>query len=413
MERPVDQIPRIESAGPIARSGAAARAGQYMLTAAAFVIVVAGLKYAGPFLVPLVMGVMIAAVSSPLVTWIVRKGAPPVVGAAVVVLIDIAALGGIARLLFLAAGDLQGGLPSYVAKLSALSHSFERYLSRQGLHDVHGAAFMPLNQTGEVLQGLLGNFASAASYLAVVVFVVFFALCEFSGIGDKLRSLTNDAELQFERVDRIVRQVQLYMAVKIWTSLLSGVGAFIVLKLVGVQLALLLALSLFLLHFIPNIGTAIATVPAVVFALADRGPAAALTVGVAYLSINIVVGNLIEPRMLGTRLGVSPFVVLVGMLFWAWLWGPIGGLLSVPILAATKIVLENIPEFAWLAELAGGTPPHHGEPQRDPLLRRPSAAIGLGAAERGELKFSPFEGSRLRARLARARATIATKQDKN
>jgi AI-2 transport protein TqsA len=383
--------------------------GRRVWTAAGIVVVIAGLKYAGPFLVPLVLGLMIAAVSSPLVTWLVRKGAPPVLGAAAVLVIDIAALGGVTRLLFLAASDLQGGLPTYIAKLSALSRSVAHYLNSQGLHDVDGASLIQTGQAGALVQGLLGNFANAASVLAVVVFVVFFSLCEFSGIGDKLRGLTHNADVQFERVDRIVRQVQLYLVVKIWTSLIAGVTAYIVLKLAGVELALLLALSLFLLHFIPNIGTAIATVPAVLFALADRGPAAALTVGAAYLAINTILGSLVEPRMLGTRLGVSPFVVLVGMLFWAWLWGPIGGLLSVPILAATKIVLENIPEWAWLGELAGNTPVvRAGESETGPVLRRyRKAGLGLGAADSGShVASSP--GLRLRERLARARAGRAS-----
>jgi AI-2 transport protein TqsA len=387
------------------------RAGHRIWTAAAVVIIIAGLKYAGPFLVPLVLGLMIAAVSSPLVTWLVRKGAPPVIGAAAVLALDIAALGGVARLLFLAASDLQGGLPTYIAKFSALSASIAHYLNRQGLHDVNTASLMQSGQAGAMVQGVLGNFATGASYMAIVVFVVFFALCEFSGIGDKLRTLTHNAEVQFERVDRIVRQVQLYLVVKIWTSLIAGVCAYIVLKLVGVELALLLALSLFLLHFIPNIGTAIATVPAVVFALADRGPAAAVTVGAAYLAINTLLGSLIEPRMLGTRLGVSPFVVLVGMLFWAWLWGPIGGLLSVPILAATKIVLENIPELAWLGELAGNTTTTiQSESETSPLRRHRKAGLGLGAAERGAVGpvvHTHSTGFRLRARLARARAAAA------
>jgi AI-2 transport protein TqsA len=273
-------------------------------------------------------------------------------------------------------------LPSYVAKFSALSRSVVRYLNRQGLHDVADAAWIHTDQAGALIQGVVGNFASVASHVAVVIFVVFFALCELSGMGDKIRALTNNADAQFERVDRIVRQVQLYLVVKIWTSMIAAVSAYIVLKLVGVELALLLALSLFLLHFIPNLGSAIATVPAVIFALADRGPAAALTVGVAYLSVNTLVGNLIEPRMLGSRLGVSPFVVLLGMLFWSWLWGPIGALLAVPILVATKIVLENIPDLAWLSELAGSPAIGHARRAKNPMLRRPSVGIGLGAADR-------------------------------
>ncbi|HEX4354897.1 MAG TPA: AI-2E family transporter [Polyangiales bacterium] len=352
---------------------------QRVMTVAGLVVILAGLKYSEPFIVPVVMGVMVAAVSSPLVTWLVRKGAPPVLGAAAVLVIDIAVLGGIGRLLLLAASDLQDGLPTYITKLSQFSHAVEQYLNSRGLHDVSGVASIHSEQVGSFIQGMVGNFATLASHVAVVIFVVFFALCEISGMGEKLRKLTSDAEVQFEQLDRIVRQVQLYLVVKFWTSLLAGVCAYVVLKAVGVDLALLLALTLFLLHFIPNIGTAIATAPAVLFALADKGPAAALTVGVAYLSINTLIGNLIEPRMLGSRLGVSPFMVLLGMLFWGFMWGPVGALLSVPILVATKIAVENIPELAWLSVLAGGTPSTVATPARESSTHGPlRATLGLG-----------------------------------
>jgi Zn-dependent protease with chaperone function len=125
----------------------------------------------------------------------------------------------------------------------------------------------------------------------------------------------------------------------------------------------------------------------VAFALMDRGPAAALTVGIAFLVINTLVGSLLEPRMLGTRLGVSPFVVLVGMLFWGWLWGPAGALLSVPILAATKIVLENIPDLAWIAELADPRSDDASGPHLEAAASE-RVGLGLGAHERKRRKHA-------------------------
>ena len=359
--------------------------GQRFLNLAALVVIVFGLRFAEAFLVPVIIGIVVAAVSAPLVNWISRRGAPTVVSATVVLLLDIAVLSGMARLLLLAASDLQGGLPVYLSRFSALSHKLELYLQHHGLHKVADAPWFSTEQASSMLQGFVGDFATGASHVALVIFVVFFLLCELPGMGEKLRRLHGNADLQFERVDRIVRQVQLYLVVKLWTSLIAGVCAFIVLKIVGVELALLLSLVLFLLHFIPNIGAAIGTVPAVIFALMDRGPAAAATVGIAYLVINIVVGSLLEPRMLGTRLGVSPFVVLVGMLFWGWLWGPAGALLSVPILAATKIVLENIPDLAWIAELADPRSDAQPGPQLEAAASE-RVGLGLGAHERKRRK---------------------------
>lgn len=358
--------------------------GQHLITAAAIVVIIFGLRFAEAFLVPLTIGLTVAAISAPLANWLSRRGAPTVVSASIVLLIDIAVLTGVGRLLLLAASDLQERLPAYIAKLSAMSATFERYLQRHGLHKVADADWISGEQAGSLLKDFAGNFASGASHLALVIFVVFFLLCELTVMGEKVRRLSGDADAQFERVDRIVRQVQLYLVVKLWTSLLVSVGAFIVLTIAGVQVALLLSLLLFLLHFIPNIGATIAAIPAVLVAFMDRGPAAAVSVGVAYLILNLVVGNLVEPRMLGARLGMSPFVVLVGMLFWGWLWGPAGALLSVPILAATKIVLENIPDLAWIAELADLNVKQGERSVAAELLTPPRERVGfgLGASER-------------------------------
>jgi predicted PurR-regulated permease PerM len=230
-------------------------------------------------------------------------------------------------------------------------------LEHVGLHKFAAASWVSTEQSSGLLQGFISEVVSGASHVALVVFVVFFLLCELDSLGAKLRRLSDNADLQFERVDSIVRQVQLYLVVKLWTSVMSGVAAYMVLKLARVELALLLSLIFFILHFIPNIGAAIGTVAAIVFALVDRGVGTAAAVGCAFLLINTLIGNLVEPRMLGARLGVSPFAVLLGMLFWGWLWGPAGALLSVPILAATKIVLENIPDLAWISQLADTSSP--------------------------------------------------------
>jgi predicted PurR-regulated permease PerM len=169
--------------------------------------------------------------------------------------------------------------------------------------------------------------------------------------------------------------------VKLGTSLIAAVCAFFVLKAFGVGLALLLAIALFLLHFIPNVGSAIALVPAVLIALADRGPGVAAGVAACYLVLNTLIGNVLEPRWLGRTLGMSPFFVLLAMLFWGWLWGPMGALLSVPLTVVAKIVLQNVPDLAWIAKLAESDP-DLGEPKKPgkgPLLRQPNFVIGLGA----------------------------------
>jgi AI-2 transport protein TqsA len=186
------------------------------------------------------------------------------------------------------------------------------------------------------------------------------------------------------RVDRIVRQVQRYLVVKTLMSFTTAFLAFILLRCLRVDVALLLALLLFLLDFIPMVGVVTATIPAMLVALASRGPGTAVAVGLGYVLINMLVGNVVEPRVLGRTLGLSPLVVLLGMLFWGWLWGASGALLSVPLMMVGKIILENSKGLAWIAHLVGPatdgcqpTSPHRS--LTNPLMARSSVPIGLGS----------------------------------
>lgn len=351
-----------------------------LTAAAAMVIIIAGLRYAEGLLVPLLLGVMIAATSSQLVTRLLKRGLPPIAVAGVVLLVDVTALALLGGLVAVAASDLQTLLPKYIASAGSLNERAGGYLSGRGLGRIELPAIIGADQLPAALGDLADRFASIVSYATVVLLVVFFTLCEVTVLGDKVRSVAANADEQFARVNRIVHEIQRYLVVKTLTSLLAGGLAFLVLEAAGVELALLLGLSFFVLHFIPNVGAIVATVPAVLVTLADRGSGTAVIVAAAYVVIGTVVGNVIEPRMLGKTLGFSPLVVLFGMLFWGWLWGPMGALLSVPLMVVAKIILENIPDLAWIARLADTAVDLSQSPARVslPLLRRPRYIIGLG-----------------------------------
>jgi len=320
--------------------------------------------------------------------------------------VDGALLALVGVTLTLASGELREKLPAYVARLSDAKAAFAAALSARGI-PLDTSALHPDGM------GFLGDaaatLAGAASTTAVVLVVVFFTLCEFTGLGDKIRKNLRDPASGIVRVDRIVREVQTYLLVKTLTSFLVAVLAYAVLKLLRMELALFLALALFLLHFIPNVGPAIATILAVLVAFASRGLGTAVAVAVGYVLINLLVGTFIEPRVLGRTLGLSPLFVLLGMLFWGWLWGASGALLSVPLMMVAKIILENSQDFAWVArlvepatELDDDVVTDAPEPvdltltpaptsirrpaTTNPLMMRPSIPIGLGAATRGPVK---------------------------
>jgi AI-2 transport protein TqsA len=364
---------------------------QVITTIAALFIVIGGLKLSQGLLVPVLLGIMIAAASSSIVTKLLKRGLPPIAVSGIVLLIDLAALGLFGGLIVLAASDLHTLLPKYVARLEAGREALIAYLARHGFTHVTVPSPLDSDLLPRALGGMADQFVSVASISTVVVLVVFFTLCEVTVLGDKLRAVVANADEQFNRLNRIVREIQRYLVVKTLTSLIAAVGVFIVLKLCGVGLALLLAAAMFILHFIPNVGAAIATVPAVLIAIADRGWGIGAIVAGGYIAIIIFAGNLLEPRLLGKTLGFSPLFVLLGMLFWGWVWGPMGALLSVPLMVVVKIILENIPDLAWMARLAGseveetpkGTVTPIKERVSNPMLRPPRYILGLGQNPNG------------------------------
>jgi predicted PurR-regulated permease PerM len=138
---------------------------------------------------------------------------------------------------------------------------------------------------------------------------------------------------------------------KALTSSATGIAIMVFLKIFGIHYAILWGLLAFLLNFIPNIGSIIAAIPAVLMAMVQYSPIMALNIILVYLGVNILIGSIIEPRILGRGLGLSTLVVFLSLIFWGWLLGPIGMLLSVPLTIMIKIALQTQPNTRWIAIL--------------------------------------------------------------
>lgn len=346
-----------------------------LVSLAALVVILAAMKAAGALLAPVVFGIMVAAISAPGVIWLSRHGVPALFGALLVVLIDVGIVWLMGGLLYVAAGDVERRLPVYMDQLSAFMASLGHSLTRMPTGRAR-IATAHADRIGTLLTDLAEGVAGVASDATVVLFVVFFVLWELSVIGEKFRAHSHNSVAQIARIDRIVRETQKYLLVKVLTSTLAATLVFFVLHALHIELALFLALLLFVLHFVPNVGAAVAMIPAVLVAFADRGPGTALAVGILYIFINTVVGNLLEPKLLGQTLGLSPLVVLLGMLFWGFMWGSLGALLAVPLLMLGKTILQTVPDLRWMVRWLEAVP------MRKMLKKGGDAAnVGLGASK--------------------------------
>ena len=144
-----------------------------------------------------------------------------------------------------------------------------------------------------------------------------------------------------------------YISIKTIVSIITGFLIYICLSFIGLDHAIMWALIAFFLNYIPNIGSIIASIPAIIIALIQFNIYYALLVALVYLIINIVMGSIVEPKYLGKELGLSTLIIFLSLIFWGWLLGPVGMLLSVPLTMIMKIALESNDDTRWISILLG------------------------------------------------------------
>ncbi|MFG0333690.1 MAG: AI-2E family transporter, partial [Maioricimonas sp. JB049] len=205
----------------------------------------------------------------------------------------------------------------------------------------------------QYLTGVLGALAGMARNVFLIVLTAIFILLEAAGLPTKLRAIAPHSDHSLQQLDRIASNVTRYMAIKTATSGVTGLLIACGLSYLNIDFFLLWGLLAFLLNYIPNIGSILASIPAILLALFQFGPGTALLTALLYLVVNISIGNLLEPRWLGRRLGMSTLVVFLSLVFWGFVLGPVGMLISVPLTMTFKIAMESAEDTRWLAILMG------------------------------------------------------------
>jgi predicted PurR-regulated permease PerM len=178
-------------------------------------------------------------------------------------------------------------------------------------------------------------------------------LLEATSIPAKLRFIVGEQDSSMAPFEKFIGNVKNYMAIKTIVSLASGICVAILIYIMGVDYPMLWGMLAFALNYVPNIGSIIAAIPPVLLAIIQVGFFKAMMVAVGFVVINLVIGSVIEPRYMGRGLGLSTLVVFLSLLFWGWVLGPVGMLLSVPLTITAKIALDSRDETRWMAVLLG------------------------------------------------------------
>lgn len=341
---------------------------------AAVVGVCAGIKLAAPVLIPFLLALFIATVTAPLALWLAAHGVPRVLAVIVAVMLDLGAVAGFAALVGTSVSAFYEQLPVYQRELARLIERTYVWLASYGVtvpprpFDVWGDP----RQLMSLITALIGGIASAVSNLVLVLLIVVFMLFEATGLREKLARILLPGSLG--RVAGAAREVNKYLLVKTATSLATGILVGVWCAVWKVDLPLLWGLLAFLLNYIPNVGSIIAAIPPTLLAILQHGLGPSMAVAAGYLVVNFTIGNILEPRILGRALGMSPLVVFLSIVFWGWLLGPVGALLSVPLTMTLKIFLANTEDGHWIAVLL--------EPVRT-VVRSPVAPADGAASEVG------------------------------
>jgi AI-2 transport protein TqsA len=339
------------------------------LFTASVVITVAGLRLGSTLLVPLALALFITVVSLPLMNRLMQRNVPAGLAVLVVLLLDVTALLAVAWILVRALTDVGTAVAIYITRFGELEESVLQWFADHGveLGVITTIELIPV----EPLLGMVTVFVRGTTDTLATAFLValvaIFLLAEAPGFPAKLRLALGDRGASVMWLEGVMAEIQRYLALKTMisaaTGLLIGVSAW----LLGVDFALLWGLLAFLLNFIPNVGSLLAAIPAVLIAVLQHGFGTALALAAVYLVVNMLLGNLAEPALLGRRLGLSPAVVILSLVFWGWVWGAVGMFLSVPLTMIVKIVLEHTTDYRWIAAVMTG---NAKLPGRAAVLRR-------------------------------------------
>ena len=322
---------------------------------AAIVIIIAGIREASAILIPFLLAVFIAVIGGPSAFWLKRKGVPSSLAVLVVVLVFLGIGVGMGAVLSTSLNGFYQQMDSYKASLNLQMEALFTWLKGMGIHLDWGLLQEVVNP-GEAMQlvaTLLAGFGGVLTNTFLITLTVVFILLEASGFPAKLRAAMKDPKASFPAFEQFTHAVKSYLVIKTMVSLATGVAAAMWVALLGLDFPLLWGLLAFLFNYVPTIGSIVAAVPAMLLALVQLGPFPALLVAVGYLCINFIFGSLIEPRFMGHGLGLSTLVVFLSLVFWGWVLGPVGMLLSVPLTITAKIGLESREETRWLAILLG------------------------------------------------------------
>jgi AI-2 transport protein TqsA len=349
-----------------------------MLVLAALVVVFTGMRLAAPILDPILFAVVLALLFSPIYSWLIRHRIPTPL-ALVIMLVGLSVLFlGLFLLLGVSIARFSGDIGSYTGKLNDQLDNIQDLTNSLGVTtaDLH-KALSPSALTGAI-GAVLSGVADFLSDLFLILVIVLFFLAEGPAMMNRLRSSAGPEHPQVARLTVFGHSVVRQLGLRAIVNLATAAGVVVLLLVLRVDFPLMWGILAFFLSFIPWIGLPLAVAPAVVLALAEHGLTSALLVIAGVIVINVLAENALSPMLMGRGLSISPTVLFIGFIFWAWLLGGPGAFLAAPLTIFLILMLDTFPETRWLANVMGmgGPDPEAPDPEEPAIgpTERPSVS---------------------------------------
>ncbi len=303
-----------------------------ILSFAAVVVVIYGLQMAKELLVPFLIATFLALITVRPMLWMQQRRVPAFVAALIIVMLMMLLIFAVGTIVGRSIADFTAALPGYQERLDVMIDGFlknaVRFLNLDESVKSIGDMIDPgwaMGFAATILNGL----KNVLTNTFLIIFTMIFMLLEASSFGTKVEAAFGQSAASLERPRAFLANLGRYLGIKTLVSFGTGLSAWLLTWWIGLDFPLLWAMLAFLLNYIPTIGSIIAAVPAILLALVQIGPGAAIATMAGYAAINVAFANIIEPRLMGYGVGISPLVVFVGLIFWGWVFGPVGMLLSV------------------------------------------------------------------------------------
>ena len=330
--------------------------GSTLVSFAAVIVVIYGMQLAKVLLVPFLIAAFLALITVRPMLWLQQRRVPSFLAALIIVFSMMFLLAIVGAILGSSIGDFTAALPGYQERLDVIKDGVIDFAIRHFNFDKSMENVGDMIDPGwamGLVASILNSLKDVLTNAFLIIFTMIFMLLEVSSVGTKVEAAFGRSAESMQGPRVFLQNLGRYLGIKTIVSTATGTCAGVLTWSLGLDFPLLWAMLAFLLNYVPTIGSIIAAVPAILLALVQLGPGAAGATAMGFAAINVVFGNVIEPRLMGYGVGISPLVVFVGLVFWGWVFGPVGMLLSVPLTMTLKLGLESDVRTRWVAILIG------------------------------------------------------------